>query len=89
MKRAVLVDEVGRIVLPKDIRQAIGLSGRTFVQIELLNGVVLISQREGAGCLGQKGKRRVFAGKLPKGWLSGEAVLKVRARRTYSRKRSA
>ena len=75
------MDEVGRLVLPKKLREAIGISGRTSLQAEVVNGAVQISPPEAAGALQQRGKRRVFAGKIPEDWDSGQAVLKARASR--------
>lgn len=81
MKTTIIVDDVGRLVLPKEIRRAIGVSGRTALQAEVVNGTVQISPPEAVGVLQQRGSRRVYAGKLPKDWDSGEAVLKARATR--------
>ena len=81
MKTTIVVDEVGRIVLPKNIREAIGVSGRAVLEMEVVNGTVQISPPERRGSLEQRGHRRVFAGMLPEDWDSGEAVLKARARR--------
>lgn len=81
MKTTILVDEAGRLVLPKDIREALGVCGRATLQAEVVNGTVQISPSEAAGSLQQRGKRKVFSGKLPEDWDSGEAVLKVRAGR--------
>ena len=81
MKTTILVDEVGRLVLPKDIREALGLRGRATLQAEVVNGTVQISPAEAEGSLQRRGKRRVFSGKLPENWDSGEAVLKLRAGR--------
>lgn len=80
MKTTIIVDEVGRIVLPKEIREAIGVSGRAALQAEVVNGTVQISVPEAAGSMQRRGKRRVYAGKLPQDWESGQAVLKARAR---------
>lgn len=81
MKTTIVVDEVGRIVLPKNIREAIGVSDRTVLEAEVVNGSVQIGPPERAGCLKQEGARRVFTGALPEDWNSGEAVLRERARR--------
>jgi bifunctional DNA-binding transcriptional regulator/antitoxin component of YhaV-PrlF toxin-antitoxin module len=81
MKLELVVDEVGRLVLPKEIREAIGISGRTSVQAEIVNGTVQISAPDTTGRLQRRGKRRVYAGKLPEHWDSGQAVLKTRAGR--------
>jgi bifunctional DNA-binding transcriptional regulator/antitoxin component of YhaV-PrlF toxin-antitoxin module len=81
MKATIVVDEVGRIVLPKHIREAIGVRGRTVLEAEVVNGSVQIGPPEKAGCLKREGSRRVFTGTLPEDWDSGEAVLRERARR--------
>ncbi|MCI0542067.1 MAG: hypothetical protein L0Z50_43300 [Verrucomicrobiales bacterium] len=81
MKTTIIVDEVGRLVLPKEIREAIGVSGRASLQAEVVNGTVQISSPEASGSLQRRGKRRVYAGKLPEDWDSGQAVLKARASR--------
>jgi bifunctional DNA-binding transcriptional regulator/antitoxin component of YhaV-PrlF toxin-antitoxin module len=75
-----MMDEAGRLVLPKQIREALGVSGRAALQAEVVDGSVQISPPEGGGSL-QRGKRRVYTGKLPEDWDSGQAVLKVRAAR--------
>jgi hypothetical protein len=78
MKRNVVVDEVGRLVLPKEIREAIGVFGRTSVQVEVVNNIAQLSAVEMTdGTLEHKGKRTVFGGALPENWDSGEAVLKA------------
>jgi bifunctional DNA-binding transcriptional regulator/antitoxin component of YhaV-PrlF toxin-antitoxin module len=81
MRTTIVVDEVGRLVLPKAIREAIGVSGRAALQAEVVNGTVQIGLPEAAGSLQRRGKRRVHTGTLPEDWDSGEAVLKARARR--------
>ncbi len=82
MKAAITVDEVGRLVLPKNIRQAIGLTGRATVSVEVVGWSVHITAPEQcSGPVSRKRGRIVFAGRLPKGWHSGEAVLDMRERR--------
>ena len=81
MRTTIIVDEAGRLVLPKEIREAIGVSGRAALQAEIVNGTLQISPPEAVGSLQRRGKRRVFTGKLPDDWDSGEAVQKVRASR--------
>ena len=82
MKAVVLVDEVGRLVLPKEIREAIGVFGRMPVQVEVVDNTARISAREEShGPARRKGKRLVYGGTLPENWDSGEAVLKMRERR--------
>jgi hypothetical protein len=43
MKATVIVDEVGRIVLPKKFLKAIGIFGRTSIHVELVNNAVQVS----------------------------------------------
>lgn len=83
MKASVVVDEVGRLVLPKEIREAMGVFGRTSLNIEVIDNTARISAPEiDAAPLKRKGKRVVYDGALPENWSSGEAVLKIRERRT-------
>jgi bifunctional DNA-binding transcriptional regulator/antitoxin component of YhaV-PrlF toxin-antitoxin module len=82
MKTMVVVDEVGRLVLPREVREAIGVSGRMELQLEVIDNAARISApEEPSGAIRRKGGRRVYAGTLPEGWESGEAVLKIRERR--------
>jgi hypothetical protein len=82
MKTSVIVDDVGRLVLPKEIREAIGVFGRTTVQVEVVDNAARISAPEQTfDAVKRKGKRLVYGGALPDNWESGEAVLKIRARR--------
>ncbi len=82
MKTSVLVDEVGRLVLPKHIREAIGVFGRMSVQVEVVDNAARISTPEPPSrAVSQKDGRLVYSGPLPEGWDSGEAVLRLRERR--------
>ena len=82
MKTSVMVDEVGRLVLPKEVREAIGVFGRTSVDVEVVDNTARITAPENPpGPVKRKGKRIIYAGPLPNDWHSGEAVLKVRQRR--------
>ena len=82
MKATVTVDEVGRMVLPKGIREAIGISGRTTVNIEVVDNAARITGPEPAPrATGQRGGRLVYTGALPEKWDSGDAVLQMRERR--------
>ncbi len=82
MKTSVTVDEVGRLVLPKEIREAIGVFGRMAVNVEVVGHAARISAPEPAGGpVARKRGRLVFAGPLPENWDSGEAVLKMREQR--------
>ena len=82
MKTAVVVDEVGRLVLPKSIRLAIGLTGRATVSVEVVGQSVHITPPvQRSGPVSRKRGRTVYSGQLPKGWDSGEAVIEMRERR--------
>ena len=82
MKANVAVDEVGRLVLPKTIREALGVFGRTAVVIEVvgekaemtLASLPRLDNR-------RKGGRTVYSGPIPAGWDSGEAVDRMRQQR--------
>jgi AbrB family looped-hinge helix DNA binding protein len=76
------VDEVGRIVLPKPVREALGISGRARLKLEVVGETVQLSRQGGTtGPVRRRGGRLVFAGALPSDWQSGEAVQKMRAQR--------
>ena len=82
MKATVTVDEVGRMVLPKPVREAIGISGRTNVTIEIVSGtaqIAVIDRRNGP--VTRRRGRTVYAGPLPPEWDSGEAISRMRERR--------
>lgn len=82
MKTTVTVDEVGRMVLPKPVREAIGISGRTKVTIEIVSGtaqIAVIDRRNGP--VTRRRGRTVYAGPLPPEWDSGEAISRMRERR--------
>jgi bifunctional DNA-binding transcriptional regulator/antitoxin component of YhaV-PrlF toxin-antitoxin module len=82
MKTTVTVDEVGRLVLPKPVREAIGISGRMNVIIEVVSGTAQISALErGRGRVARRRGRMVYTGALPAEWDSGEAVSRMRERR--------
>jgi len=82
MKTSVTVDEVGRLVLPKEIREAIGVSGRMTVNVEVVDNAARISAPDpGARAIARKRGRLVYTGSLPESWESGEAVLQMRERR--------
>ncbi len=82
MKTSVTVDEVGRLVLPKEIREAIGVLGRTSVTVEVVGQTAQITAPERpGGAVSRKRGRLVFSGPLPENWDSGEAVLRLRERR--------
>jgi bifunctional DNA-binding transcriptional regulator/antitoxin component of YhaV-PrlF toxin-antitoxin module len=83
MKTNVLIDEVGRLVLPKTVRDAVGIVGRMTVAVEVVGGVAQISPPPPpSGPIKRKGGRLVYAGTLPRDWDSGEAVSRMREGRT-------
>jgi len=82
MKTTVLVDEVGRMVLPKPVREAIGISGRMNVNIEIVAGTAQISTvNQPSGSVARRRGRTVYTGPLPSDWDSGEGVSRMRERR--------
>jgi bifunctional DNA-binding transcriptional regulator/antitoxin component of YhaV-PrlF toxin-antitoxin module len=79
VKKRVLVDEVGRMVLPKRIRDAIGISGRTSVSVEVVGGAAQILPLESiTGPVAKRRGRTVYTGPLPPDWDSGEAISRMR-----------
>jgi bifunctional DNA-binding transcriptional regulator/antitoxin component of YhaV-PrlF toxin-antitoxin module len=70
------------MVLPKPVREAIGISGPMSVKIEVVSGTAHISALDGkdAEVVRRRG-RTVYTGPLPPDWDSGEAVAKMRERR--------
>jgi bifunctional DNA-binding transcriptional regulator/antitoxin component of YhaV-PrlF toxin-antitoxin module len=82
MKTTVMVDKVGRMVLPKPVREAIGISGPMSVNIEVVSGTAQISTPEHqGGAVARRRGRTVYTGSLPTDWDSGEAVSRMRERR--------
>ncbi len=79
MRAIVSMDAVGRLVLPKEIRQAIGISGRTKVMVEVVSSEARISACEPPPRnVVQTRGRLVYAGALPRDWDSSAAVLQIR-----------
>jgi bifunctional DNA-binding transcriptional regulator/antitoxin component of YhaV-PrlF toxin-antitoxin module len=84
MKATISMDEVGRLVLPKGIREAIGIVGRMAVNVEVVDNAALITVPAPArGVTARKRGRLVYAGPLPQNWDSGEAVTAMRQRRIH------
>jgi bifunctional DNA-binding transcriptional regulator/antitoxin component of YhaV-PrlF toxin-antitoxin module len=82
MKTTVMVDKGGRLVLPKPVRDAIGISGPMSVNIEVVAGTAQISAPERQrGEVARRRGRTVYTGPLPPDWDSGEAVSRMRERR--------
>jgi bifunctional DNA-binding transcriptional regulator/antitoxin component of YhaV-PrlF toxin-antitoxin module len=85
MKATVSIDDVGRMVLPKAIREAMGVFGRGSVILEVLAGKAQISVAEPPHSETQrKNGRLVFSGPLPVEWNSGNAVNAMRRQRLES-----
>ena len=82
MKASITVDEVGRLVLPKNIREAIGVFGRMAVNVEVVGHAARITAPDQpGGTVSRKRGRLVCTEPLPENWDSGEAVLQTRERR--------
>ncbi len=82
MKASVTMDEVGRLVLPKNIREALGIAGRMVVSVEIVDNAALITAPAvSGGTVTRKHGRRVYSGPLPQDWDSGQAVLNLRQQR--------
>ncbi len=82
MTASLTVDEVGRVVLPKPVREALGIEGRTRLKVDIVGDVARLSREPGiSGPVKREGGRLVYAGPLPETWSSGEAVTKMRAQR--------
>ena len=79
MKRAITIDAVGRLVLPKAVREALGIRGRTEVAVEVVGGAARISvPPPPPGLTKRQRGRLVFTGPLPEDWDSAEAVVRMR-----------
>jgi bifunctional DNA-binding transcriptional regulator/antitoxin component of YhaV-PrlF toxin-antitoxin module len=76
MKTTVTVDEVGRLVLPKRVREAIGVCGRMRLTVDVIENSARLRapEPEHGGRLGRKRGRTIYAGPVPEDWDSGEAV---------------
>jgi len=82
MKSTVVVDEFGRLVLPKSVRAAMGIFGRTPLMIEVVGEKAELAAAEPVRTeVKRKSGRTVYAGPVPDQWDSGAAVLEARARR--------
>ena len=69
-------------MLPKNIREAIGVFGRMSVSVEVVDNAARITAPEPMSqAVSRKRGRLVYAGPLPADWDSGEAVLRMRERR--------
>jgi AbrB family looped-hinge helix DNA binding protein len=82
MKTNVSIDEVGRMVLPKSVRESLGISGRTSVRVEVFGGrAEIVPAGESASETCEVNGRVVSRAPLPEGWDSGEAVARMREER--------
>jgi bifunctional DNA-binding transcriptional regulator/antitoxin component of YhaV-PrlF toxin-antitoxin module len=82
MKAIVTVDKVGRLVLPKAIREAIGVSGCMTVNVEVVGNAARITvPAPTVRAMARKRGRAVFTGPLPEDWDSAEAVRRTRVQR--------
>ena len=80
-----MVDKVGRMVLPKPVREALGISIPMNVQIEVVSGVAQISAVEGRDAeVTRRRGRTVYTGRLPADWDSGDAISRMRQRRVQN-----
>ena len=83
MKTTVLIDEVGRMVLPKSVRKAIGIAGRMSVNIEIVAGTAHLFTLERRPAAARRRGRTIHTGSLPSDWDSGEAVSRMREQRLH------
>lgn len=82
MKMTLAVDSVGRVVLPKSVRESLGIVGRSQILIEVFGGKAEISvASENTPAVHRKNGRTVSSTPLPEGWDSGEAVSRMRDQR--------
>ena len=85
MKVTVAINEVGRMVLPKAIREAMSIFGPGSVILEIFAGKAQISVAEPPRSETQRQNGRlVFSGPLPVEWNSGNAVNAMRRQRLES-----
>jgi bifunctional DNA-binding transcriptional regulator/antitoxin component of YhaV-PrlF toxin-antitoxin module len=82
MKMTVVIDKFGRMVLPKAVRNALGIFERGPLTLEMVGGKAeLTAAAPPRSEVKRKGGRTVYAGLIPEHWDSGEAVLEMRTRR--------
>ena len=82
MKTDVTIDEVGRLVLPKSVRESLGIRGRMAVAIEVVSGTARISvPPPPPGPTKTRRGRMVYSGPLPEDWDSADAVARMREQR--------
>jgi len=82
MKMTLAVDDVGRVVLPKPVRESLGINGRSRIQLEVFGGRAEISlAAEDTSEVHRTGGRLVSNAPLPEEWDSGDAVARMRNQR--------
>jgi bifunctional DNA-binding transcriptional regulator/antitoxin component of YhaV-PrlF toxin-antitoxin module len=84
MKKTVVVDDFGRLVLPKSVRTALGIFGRAALTLELVGEKAeLAAATSRRSEVKRKGGRTIYSGPIPEDWDSGAAVLEMRQRRLH------
>lgn len=82
MKMTLAVDDVGRVVLPKSVRESLGIAGRSKILLEVFGGKAEISvASENISSVHRKSGRTVSSASLPEGWDSGDAIARMRDQR--------
>jgi len=82
MRMTLAVDDVGRVVLPKSVRESLGIAGRSRIHLEVFGGRAEISlASEDTSSVHRKSGRTVSNAPLPEGWDSGNAVAHMRDQR--------
>ena len=74
MAATLKIDSAGRIVVPKAIRDRLGISSGTELEILASSEGILIRPRRQAARLVQEGKLLVYAGELPASFDPVQAV---------------
>ena len=76
------VDGDGRLVLPKKVREVLGVQGPIRLAVDVCEHFAKLTV-PATGVLGKKPERQrsVHKGPLPEGWDSGDAVLQMRESR--------
>lgn len=83
MKQTVSIDRFGRLVLPKSLRESLGIKAPGTVELTSGKSGVLVKPPPGpGGKLAKSRGRWVFSGALPPDWDSGKAVVEQRQHRT-------
>lgn len=81
-KISITIDSAGRIVLPKAVRESLGIVGRSRVTLEVFGGKAELSvSGTEAAAVRRRNGRVVSSAPLPADWDSGEAVARMRHQR--------